>query len=171
MKYRLLALTLLFFCLPVAVTAQRYARVISENANLRETPSVTSVRTVEVSEDTIVKVLDEKLPWYVVRVGNRVGWMHGNTLEFVATSGAAASERVTEQTITPNNEPSTTTRPRREASTTSPPTGVDVPASPSGDYTPRRVTSNPGYIRGPRGGCYYISASGRKVYVDRSLCN
>lgn len=26
-------------------------------------------------------------------------------------------------------------------------------------------------IRGPRGGCYYISESGNKVYVDRSLCN
>jgi len=27
------------------------------------------------------------------------------------------------------------------------------------------------YIRGPRGGCYYLSVSGRKVYVDRGLCN
>jgi hypothetical protein len=27
------------------------------------------------------------------------------------------------------------------------------------------------YIRGPRGGCYYISKSGSKVYVDRSLCD
>jgi hypothetical protein len=27
------------------------------------------------------------------------------------------------------------------------------------------------YIRGPMGGCYYISASGTKRYVDRSLCN
>lgn len=27
------------------------------------------------------------------------------------------------------------------------------------------------YYRGPRGGCYYYSSSGKKVYVDRSLCN
>ncbi len=27
------------------------------------------------------------------------------------------------------------------------------------------------YQRGPRGGCYYINSSGRKEYVDRSLCN
>lgn len=28
------------------------------------------------------------------------------------------------------------------------------------------------YIRGPRGGCYYLSGSGRKVYVkDKSLCD
>jgi hypothetical protein len=34
----------------------------------------------------------------------------------------------------------------------------------------RRPTGND-YIRGPRGGCYYLSASGRKIYVDRGLCN
>lgn len=27
------------------------------------------------------------------------------------------------------------------------------------------------YIRGPRGGCYYINRNGNKTYVDRSLCN
>lgn len=27
------------------------------------------------------------------------------------------------------------------------------------------------YIRGPRGGCYYINGNGGKTYVDRSLCN
>jgi hypothetical protein len=26
------------------------------------------------------------------------------------------------------------------------------------------------YIRGPKGGCYYLSNSGLKVYVDRNLC-
>jgi uncharacterized protein DUF4236 len=34
-----------------------------------------------------------------------------------------------------------------------------------------RSPASNGYIRGPRGGCYYLSASGRKVYVDRGLCN
>jgi len=28
-----------------------------------------------------------------------------------------------------------------------------------------------GYIRGPRGGCYTFSSSGRKHYVDRSMCD
>lgn len=27
------------------------------------------------------------------------------------------------------------------------------------------------YILGPRGGCHYVSESGRKVYVDKSHCN
>lgn len=32
-------------------------------------------------------------------------------------------------------------------------------------------SSGSGYYRGPRGGCYTYSSSGRKRYVDRSLCN
>lgn len=31
--------------------------------------------------------------------------------------------------------------------------------------------STSGYITGPRGGCYQLTASGKKHYVDRSLCN
>lgn len=27
------------------------------------------------------------------------------------------------------------------------------------------------YIKGSRGGCYYINSSGKKIYVDRGLCN
>lgn len=26
------------------------------------------------------------------------------------------------------------------------------------------------YIRGPRGGCYYINRNGNRTYVDRSMC-
>ncbi|MGH9947377.1 MAG: thermonuclease family protein [Pyrinomonadaceae bacterium] len=29
----------------------------------------------------------------------------------------------------------------------------------------------PAYVRGPRGGCFYINSKGSKVYVDRSICN
>ncbi len=42
--------------------------------------------------------------------------------------------------------------------------------SVSAPTTPRS-SSQSGLIRGPRGGCYYYSGSGRKVYVDRSMCN
>lgn len=27
------------------------------------------------------------------------------------------------------------------------------------------------YIRGPRGGCYYLNKNGNKTYVSRNLCN
>lgn len=158
MKYRLIPILVVFACslsVPVNGQTPRYARVISQNANLRDTPSVTSDNTQDVAEETLVKVLDEKLPWYVVRVGNRVGWMHGNTLEFISTLGAP-SDLPTQQSIAPDYQPSKPSLPQRESPT----------------ETPARTTGvDRGYIRGPRGGCYYISGSGRKVYVDRSLCN
>ena len=134
-------LFLLIVC--ATTTAQtRTARVIAENANLRETPSTTGLAEGEVTEGTIVKILDEKLPWYVVRVGDRVGWMHGATLLFM-DEATTTSDATTTQERDPVRVIAPTTR------------------------------SNTGrvYIRGPRGGCYYISGSGSKVYVDRSVCN
>jgi Bacterial SH3 domain len=123
----------------ISSTAQtRTARVIAESANLRETPGNTGPVKGDVPEGTIVKILDDKLPWYVVRIGDRVGWMHGATLLFVGNS---------------------TTTSERE------------PAQPYSLPKPTRSTADKVYIRGPRGGCYYISGSGRKVYVDRSMCN
>jgi uncharacterized protein YgiM (DUF1202 family) len=162
MKYRFLLFIIVIGSFPAGVTAQapRYARVISQNANLRDTPSVTSGSTQEVAEETLVKVLDEKLPWYVVRVGNHVGWMHGNTLEFIGTQ-VPVSERPTEQTVAPDYTPST---PRRRENLTQRP-----PAT--GGYIRRSTGADRTYITGPRGGCYYIGGTGRKVYVDRSLCN
>jgi hypothetical protein len=162
MKYRLLLVFLVLFS-PIVVQAQaRYARVISQNANLRDTPSVSSTSTQEIAEDTLVKVLDEKLPWYVVRVGNRVGWMHGDTLEFINTQPPVTAAP-TEQNISPVYTPSTPTTPRREPLPETPPS--------TGGYGRRSSASDRTYIRGPRGGCYYISGSGNKVYVDRSMCN
>lgn len=37
--------------------------------------------------------------------------------------------------------------------------------------SPRSTKASSQYIRGPRGGCYYINSNGNKTYVDRSLCN
>lgn len=143
--------------LAVSVSAQtpRYARVISANANLRDTPSIASGSEQEIVEGTIVKVLDEKLPWYVVRAGNRVGWMHGNTIEFLGSLNPV-TETPKQQTVAPDYVPPTPPAPRRES----------LPE------TSTRITSGSrSYTRGPRGGCYYFSGSGRKVYVNRSLCD
>jgi hypothetical protein len=41
----------------------------------------------------------------------------------------------------------------------------------TGGYSRRSSAESRGYHTGPRGGCYTYSASGRKRYVDRSLCN
>ena len=157
MKHRLLlVLAIIIFGLSISLQAQtRYARVISENANLRDTPSITDISEMEVAKGTQVKVLDEKLPWYVVRVDNRVGWIHGNTIEFTGYGGSI-TESPRPRTMVPEYQPPTLPAPRRESLREAP---------------VRTNTESRGYIRGPRGGCYYYSGSGRKVYVDRSLCN
>jgi hypothetical protein len=43
--------------------------------------------------------------------------------------------------------------------------------SPTNSISGNDASKSSGYIRGPRGGCYTFSASGKKRYVDRSLCN
>jgi hypothetical protein len=49
--------------------------------------------------------------------------------------------------------------------------------STSSSPSPRRTNSSKSssssrnYIRGPRGGCYYINSNGNTTYVDRSMCN
>jgi uncharacterized membrane protein len=49
---------------------------------------------------------------------------------------------------------------------------TQAPAARSGGGSSRRSGAETrGYYTGPRGGCYTYSASGRKRYVDRSLCN
>jgi hypothetical protein len=80
MNHCLLLVLVVFACslsLPVSAQTPKDARVTSTSANLRDIPSIVGGTEQEVAEDTIVKVLDEKVPWFVVRVGNRVGWMHG----------------------------------------------------------------------------------------------
>src|SRR4051794_31548143 len=84
-----IAVILFCFTLNIAQSLPM-AEVISQRANLRETPAATSEVKQEVTEGTVVRVLDEQLPWYVVRVGERVGWMHGNTLRFLNGRSVAA---------------------------------------------------------------------------------
>jgi hypothetical protein len=47
-------------------------------------------------------------------------------------------------------------------------TGEHTPL-PSG-YTRHKTQAGHSYITGPRGGCFYLNASGNKVYVDHSYC-
>lgn len=46
---------------------------------------------------------------------------------------------------------------------------LEMSAVPTPKPTPTKNERR--YIRGPRGGCYYINKNGNKTYVDRSLCD
>src|SRR5690606_5320325 len=68
-------------------------------------------------------------------------------------------EYVNKQSTTTRNAVSNTTR------TTTP------TVQPRKNNSSTSASSGRTYIRGPRGGCYYINRNGNKTYVDRSFCN
>lgn len=72
-----------------------------------------------------------------------------------------------EPTPTPKNK-----KGRKKMEATTAPSGsfplVSTPSAPAA--APRQPRSN-GFIRGPRGGCYYINSRGNKTYVDRGMCD
>jgi hypothetical protein len=58
------------------------ATVISENANLRKSPSVTAEIITMVPQGSSVKIIRQRGPWFEVSFGNTKGWLHGNTIAF-----------------------------------------------------------------------------------------
>lgn len=71
------------------------------------------------------------------------------------------SESFAKPTPPTSGIPSTSTSPSRTYSAPAASTSV----TNSGSSSQRK------YYTGPKGGCYYYSSSGKKVYVDRSYCN
>lgn len=59
----------------------------------------------------------------------------------------------------------------KKATTSDPPKDTVEAASATIQTTPKTDASGRTYILGPRGGCYYINASGKKNYVDKAKCN
>lgn len=161
MKMSVSKLTLIALCLltyaSLAHAQGRTATVISERANLRDIPSQTGAVKQEVAVGTSIKVLDRKGAWYVVRIEDSVGWMHGNTFRFGGSSSVEQPAPAHDSSPSPVEVTPRPTRPRSDS--------IHSDGSGAGSGSGRS------YIRGPRGGCYYYSSSGRKVYVDRSLCN
>ncbi len=122
------------------ISSNKKATIISENANLRKTPEMSSEILEVVPKGEEIAVIKQKGAWFQIQYNEQTGWLHGNTF------------RLHEQPIsTPKTE------------TYEPP---PVRAKPF-----KSSSSDSYYIRGPRGGCYYINRNGNKTYVDRSMCN
>ncbi len=133
----------LFLFLTAAVSAQTNVIVTAEEANVRAKPSLKSTIITTVQSGENLKVLGKAGVWRKVQTDNGVGWLHRSTVAEVGT-------------MIIGNE--------------------DVPVIKT--TLTQKITSSPSrsgpsrtYIRGPRGGCYYINSNGNKTYVDRSLCN
>ena len=83
---------------------------------------------------------------------NRSLCADGSAAKKEAPAAPAGKQTVQQTRVTPAPPPPTAPAPR----TIPPPSTV--------------VKGNRTYVKGPRGGCYYVTASGRKEYVDRSMC-
>lgn len=110
--------------------------------NIRSMPTTTSKVIKIIDIGTSVEVLEKRDGWVNVTHSTHVGW-------------------IAERLLLEQRPASTQRNIQPRASNTKPP--AIKPRSP--------IRSNYGYQRGPRGGCYYYTASGNKRYVDRSLCN
>lgn len=114
------------------------------NVRLRAEPSTSSGIIVTVSVGSAVQSSKTEGLWHYATYGNYSGWIRG---DYLATSRPV---------------------PQRTAPATAMPL-VSAPARQRASQ-PYRSSSRSGYIRGPRGGCYYINRNGNKTYVSRSLC-
>lgn len=138
--------------LMVFLAVPNLPQTVKSEATLYGTPNTSGKAVTSLDKDTSVEILKESGLWSLVQSKDYVGWMLTKLIILpkldAATLGGSTILQPVQIVQTPRNVPVTT---RSE------------PAQPR--------SSNPSYIRGPRGGCYYYSSSGSKVYVSRSLCN
>lgn len=59
----------------------RTATVISESANLRETPDSNGTVIQELPEGSELRIVKQKSAWFFVKYGSQSGWVHGNTIK------------------------------------------------------------------------------------------
>ena len=156
---RIIVLLLLY---PTLVGAQtRYA---SETLKLRAGASDNARVLAAVAAGAAVDVRDCDRAggeWCLVVYSAQRGFVEARLLDAEQTS-RGLQPLSTRALVSPQGEPSS------EASSSAGVTG----ASRSGRAVAAPQSSPArGYYRGPRGGCYTYTASGRKRYVDHSYCN
>lgn len=147
MKNTILSLCLVLFF--SAISYSQTAFVISEKANLRGTPTTKGKVVDTLSRQTNLEVIKQKGVWFLVQTSDYVGWIHGNTIKIPDPNSL-----ISEGSLVSQPKAKKATRRKKRSRTTPRP----------------RVRKSRRYIRGSRGGCYYINRNGNKTYVSRSLC-
>jgi uncharacterized protein YgiM (DUF1202 family) len=129
------------------IFSQRLATVTADKAELRGTASWSGKVLDRVKKGVVFDVLSEKAGWFLVQTKEFPGWIVGESVHIDAgniTMGVP-------QPLPPSNFSSVL----KSTTTTS-------VKPPSDGRT---------YLKGPKGGCYYVNGSGKKTYVDHSFCN
>ncbi|MEZ5425864.1 MAG: SH3 domain-containing protein [Pyrinomonadaceae bacterium] len=141
MKFIKLLLSVCFLLVLNGVAFSQTASVSVSQANIREKPSMKGKVIDVLEESTSLDVIEQKGSWFLVKTSDLEGWMHENTI--------ALNKDEKDSSKDDENDSSK----------------GDKSASGKNDSGKRK------YIRGPRGGCYYINSNGNKTYVSRTLCN
>ena len=96
-----------------------------------------------------------------ISVGNNL-----NTGTFVKRKGEWRAVAWQSTIVPPESTTAAATVPSTEAAKP-----VTLTASTSTESSaPKNETTDRKYVKGPRGGCYYMSPGGTKVYVDKKFC-
>jgi uncharacterized protein YgiM (DUF1202 family) len=140
----------LLLLLSTAIFAQS-AMVKAENANLRGTPGMTGKVVDTVSKSTSLEIIKQKGAWYLVQAPEFVGWIHVDTISISTDKSATSSNS--------------------EIQNLSVPTMIDEKPTVNAPIEPKTTNELKSYLRGKRGGCYYLNSNGTKVYVNRSFCD
>lgn len=169
MRKLLLILLVLFL---TAISYSQMAVVLGDNAYLRGSPAETGAVVDTLVPGAKVALIRQQGPWFLVQASPFVGWMHGNSLRLVRGAKPSSSSKVASVATSPS-EPGTDARPAVSVDSKAK-TPESVQAS-SADTpvtaTESTVSAQRIYVRGPRGGCYYVRADGKKVYGDHRFCN
>jgi len=62
---------------------QSSVRVVAERANIRTAPSAKAAVIATVKQDESLELVESRGVWYKVKTGDRVGWVHGNSVQQV----------------------------------------------------------------------------------------
>lgn len=123
-------------------------------------------------ESKKVTIIDYKDGYFKLCINSICGYIHKvwideskELTEFVKLKEAKKHPIINENTKTSNYNSSL------ENSSSNSSYSNNLKKTGDSSYKPKRYQNTRNYIRGPRGGCYYINSNGNKTYVDRSLCN
>jgi hypothetical protein len=129
------------------------AVVITDNANLRGTPTEKGKVVEKLKRETPLEVLKQRDVWFLVQTIDYVGWISGDAVKLTSPLTIDTIDEIAIPKKTQNSAPPT------------------IAQQPEPQPSKAQTTDSRTYIRGSRGGCYYINSNGKKTYVDKSLCN
>ena len=76
------------------VKSPKTARIISENANLRDAPSNLGGVLSVIPYDDSVTILEQKGVWFYVSTNEQKGWLHGNTIKLDDSGNSGVQNRM-----------------------------------------------------------------------------